>query len=114
MALRLVDLAGKERDAALVMGGAESGLLDAAVMRLDETARKIAQADAQTGAPAVVAAAGDTGALAPAVLLAPPLPKARFADDPGAWARDHWPLLTAVGVVVFSSIVLGAAVAGDR
>ena len=114
MALRLVDLAGKERDAALVMGGAESGLLDAAVMRLDETARKIAQADVQTGAPALVAAAGDTSALAPAVLIAPPQPKARFADDPAAWARDHWPLLTAVGVVVFSSIVLGAAVAGDR
>ena len=114
MALRLVDLAGKERDAALVMGGAETGLLDAAVMRLDEAARKIAQADAQSGAPAVVAAAGDTSALAPPVLLAPPQPKARFGEDPAAWARDHWPLLTAVGVVVFSSIVLGAAVAGDR
>ena len=114
MALRLVDLSGKERDAALVVGGAETGLLDAAVMRLDETARKIAQADAQAGTPAVVAAAGDTSALAPPVLISAPQPKARFGEDPAAWARDHWPLLTAVGVVVLSSIVLGAAVAGDR
>jgi len=114
MALRLVDLSGKERDAALVVGGAETGLLDAAVMRLDETARKIAQADAQAGTPAVVAAAGDTSALAPPVLISAPHPKASFAEDPAAWARDHWPLLTAVGVVVLSSIVLGAAVAGDR
>jgi hypothetical protein len=114
MALRLVDLSGKERDAALVLGGAESGLLDAAVMRLDESARKIAQADAQAGTPAVVAAAGDTSALAPPMLIAPPQPRASFSEDPAAWARDHWPLLTAVGVVVLSSIVLGAAVAGDR
>jgi hypothetical protein len=114
MALRLVDVTGKERDAALVMGGAETGLLDAAVMRLDESARKIAQAEAQAGTPAAVAPVGDTGRLAPAVLLTPPTPRPSLADDPVAWARDHWPLLTAVGVVVLSSIVLGAAVAGDR
>jgi hypothetical protein len=114
MALRLVDLAGKARDAAMVLGGAETGLLDAAVMRLDESARKIAQADDQAGSPAVVAAAGDTSTLAPPVLISPPLSKARFSEDPAAWARDHWPLLTAVGVVVLSSIILGAAVAGDR
>jgi hypothetical protein len=53
-------------------------------------------------------------ALAPPVLISPPLAKARFSEDPAAWARDHWPLLTAVGVVVLSSIILGAAVAGDR
>lgn len=113
MALRLIDTTGRERDAALVVAG-EAGLVDAAVMRLDESARKIVQAEVQAGTPPPAVAAGDTGALAPPVLLAPPPAKASFGDDPAAWARDHWPLLTAVGVVVFSSIVLGAAVAGDR
>jgi hypothetical protein len=113
VALRLIDANGQERDAVLVTAGAESGMIDAAVMRLDETARKLAQADAQSGAapPAAVQPGAD---LAPPVLLAQPAAKAKLTEDPAAWARDHWPLLTAVGVVVLSSIVLGAAVSSDR
>ncbi|HEY7376594.1 MAG TPA: hypothetical protein VIF57_30825 [Polyangia bacterium] len=112
--LRLIDANGQERDAVLVTAGAETGMIDSAVMRLDETARKLAQADVQSGAapPAPVAQPGAD--LAPPVLLAPPPAKAKLTEDPAAWARDHWPVLTAVGVVVLSSIILGAAVAGDR
>jgi hypothetical protein len=48
------------------------------------------------------------------VLIGQPTTKAKLNEDPAAWARDHWPLLTAVGVVLTSSIILGFAVAGDR
>jgi hypothetical protein len=112
--LRLIDANGQERDAVLVTAGAEAGMIDSGVMRLDETARKLAQADAQTGAQPPPAVAQPGADLAPPVLLAPPPAKAKLTEDPAAWARDHWPLLTAVGVVVLSSIILGAAVAGDR
>jgi len=96
-----------------VGAGAETGMIDSAVMRLDETARRLAQADQQSGAPPPVAA-GDPGALAPPVLIGQPATRAKLSEDPAAWARDHWPLLTAVGVVLTSSIILGFAVAGDR
>jgi hypothetical protein len=52
--------------------------------------------------------------LAPAVLLAAPPAKAKFGDDPAAWSRDHWPLLTAAGALVLSAFLLGIAVANDR
>jgi hypothetical protein len=113
IALRLVDDAGMQRDAALVRAGAEPGLLDAAVMRLDEQARRIAQVPAGD-APAPPTAAAPSGQLGPPVLLSEPRPKARFSDDPAAWARDHWPLLTAAGTLVLSAIILGAAVSSDR
>ena len=111
--VRLIDATGQERDAVLVTAAPESGMIDAAVMRLDETARRLAHADSQSGAPP--AATGDAGtALAPPVLIGQPVPKAKLTEDPAAWARDHWPLLTAIGVVVTSSIILGIAVSGDR
>jgi hypothetical protein len=111
--LRLIDANGQERDAVQVAAASEPGTIDSAVMRLDETARRLAQADAQTGTAAPAPAQPGTE-LAPPVLLTEPRPKAKLTEDPAAWARDHWPLLTAVGVVVLSSIVLGAAVSGDR
>jgi len=112
--MHLIDASGQERDAALlVSAGSQPGIIDSAVMRLDETARRLAQADAQSGALPPAPAAAD-GPLNPPVLLSQPASKAKLSEDPAAWARDHWPLLTAVGVVVLSSIILGAAVAGDR
>src|SRR5262252_491723 len=111
--VRLIDANGQERDAVLVTAASEPGTIDSAVMRLDETARRLAQADAQSGTPAPPATQPTTE-LAPPVLLAQPPAKAKLTDDPAAWARDHWPLLTAVGVVILSSIVLGAAVSADR
>jgi hypothetical protein len=112
--VRLIDANGQERDAVLATAGGETGMIDSAVMRLDETARKLAQADAQAGTAAPPAAAQPGSELAAPVLLAQPNAKAKLTEDPAAWARDHWPLLTAVGVVLLSSIVLGLAVSGDR
>ena len=66
-------------------------------MRLDETARRLAQTDAQSGKPAPPA--GRRPSLAPPVLVGQPPREGTLGDDPAAWARDHWPLLTAVGVV---------------
>ena len=34
--------------------------------------------------------------------------------NPAAWARDRWPLLTAVGVFALTVVVLGAVVGSDR
>jgi hypothetical protein len=82
------------------------------VMRLDEQARRIAVKPSDD-APAPPTPEAPPS-LAPAVLLTPPRTKATFSDDPAAWARDHWPLLTAAGTVVLSAIILGAAVASDR
>jgi hypothetical protein len=111
VALRLIDASGQERDAVVVTPGNEAGTIDSAVMRLDETARRLAHA----GAPSGASVAQPGSELAPPVLVGqPPPPRARLFDDPGAWARDHWPLLTAVGVVVVSSIILGAAVSADH
>ena len=103
--LRLVDLAGKKLDAALVStSGDEHGALDAAVMRLDEDARRIQQLEL-AGAPAPVPVAPQPDA-PPPVLAAPAPARAALEDDPASWARDHWPLLTAVGVVVGSALLL--------
>jgi hypothetical protein len=113
--LRLIDSNGQERDAVQVGAASEPGTIDSAVMRLDETARRLAQADAQAGTAAPTPAPAQPGTeLAPPVLLTEPRPKAKLTEDPAAWARDHWPVLTAVGVVLLSSIVLAAAVSGDR
>lgn len=119
--VRLVDAGtGALRDAALIAGSPEGGQLDAAVMRLDEEARRIALEE-QTAAgargaptPPPPAPAPAPVAMGPLQLLSQPPAKARFRDDPPAWARDHWPLLTAIGVVAVTAIVLSAAVSSDR
>jgi hypothetical protein len=106
--LRLIDLTGKQRDGALLSTtGDERGTIDAAVMRLDEQARRIVQLELGAGvvAPPVVATPAPPGT----ILLAPPRKRATFQEDPAAWARDRWPLLTAVGVVVGAAVVLGIA-----
>jgi hypothetical protein len=106
--LRLVDLTGAKRDGAFVSTtGDEKGSIDAAVMRLDEQARKLRQLEVTSGTP-IAAVPPPAGEEAP-VLLAPPPGKAKFSESPGLWARDHWPLLTAVGVVIGAAIVLGIA-----
>jgi hypothetical protein len=111
--LRLVDLEGKKRDAALVStSGDVLGTIDASVMRLDEEARRIVQMELANGtvvnSPGVVPP--QPGQPAP-VLIAPPRHKATLQEDPAAWARDRWPLLTAVGVLVGTAFVLTIAAA---
>ncbi|HEV3030461.1 MAG TPA: hypothetical protein VG319_02405 [Polyangia bacterium] len=109
--LRLVDLSGAKRDAALVSTTRdEHGALDAAVMRLDEEARRIQQVLLAGGAPPPVAVAAPPDTPAP-ILAAPPPARATFRDDPLAWARDRWPLMTAIGVVVGAALVLSVAAA---
>jgi hypothetical protein len=113
--LRLVDAAGVRRDAAIELLAGDGGALDAAVMRLDEQARRLDRGGATPMAPAVAATAPEAAmVLSPAVLVAPSPARPRLGENPGAWARDHWPLLTAVGAMVGTAVVLSIAVAGDR
>jgi hypothetical protein len=115
MELRLVDIAGLFHDSVNVAAVGEVGQVDAGVMRLDEQARRIQEMGlAPGGVPSVAPAPPPEPAPGPPVLLAPPPAKARFADDPAAWARDHWPLLTAAGVLLTAALILGISVASDR
>ena len=50
--VRLIDTTGQERDAVVLPPANEAGTIDAAVMRLDEAARRLVQAEAQAGTPA--------------------------------------------------------------
>lgn len=116
--LRLVDVMGVKHDSALIAPGAEHGQIDASVMRLDEQARRIAQlglAPGEVGGPPLPPEPASTATAPPPTLLAPP-PRApaTFQEDPAAWARDHWPLLTATGVVVLTALILTVTVAADR
>ncbi|MEP6654386.1 MAG: hypothetical protein ABJA82_13580, partial [Myxococcales bacterium] len=84
---------------------------------LDEQARTLDRTGAAPLGPhpssyASSAGAGDpsAAALPPPVLLPPSPAPVRFADDPVAWSRDHWPLLTAVGILVSTALVLSVTV----
>ena len=96
--ISLVDTrSGTRRDAALVATTGEAGQIDAAVMRLDEEARRVVleeQTSAGGAAPPPVASDPGVSSLGPPLLLTPAPTKMTFRDDPAAWARDHWPLLT--------------------
>jgi hypothetical protein len=113
--LRLVDIIGIRHDAAVVPLAGEKGAIDAAVMRLDEQARRIIKMGlGPSGEGPIAVSPPPSGESAPPLLTAPPPARATLRDDPGGWARDHWPLLTAVGVMVGAILVLGIAVAGDE
>ncbi len=117
LALRLVDAAGKRLDSSIEPLAGDAGTLDAAVMRLDEYARRLDRAGAGPIDPmaATTPTADPTAtALAPAVLVAPAPARPLFADNPAGWARDHWPLLTAVGVMLGAALVLSLSVSSDR
>ncbi|MES1165522.1 MAG: hypothetical protein ABUR63_07190 [Verrucomicrobiota bacterium] len=115
--LSLIDSAtAVPRDASLV-ATRERGQMDAAVMRLDEEARRLTLEQQQNGVgavPVAPVAAADGAALGPPLLLTPAGQKARLRDDPAAWARDRWPLLTAIGAFALTAVVLSAVVASDR
>jgi hypothetical protein len=105
--LHLIDAAsGERRDASVVPFAGEAGALDAAVMHLDEEARKLSMA----AAPAMAVPATD---LTVAAVPAGPPAAAPAAEPPGLWARKHWPLLTAIGAAVGTALVLSFAVASD-
>ncbi|MFL5308673.1 MAG: hypothetical protein ACJ8F1_25895 [Polyangia bacterium] len=116
--LSLIDSAtAVPRDASMVATARERGQMDAAVMRLDEEARRLTLEQQQNGGgavPVVPVPAADGAAMGPPLLLTPAGQKSHFREDPAAWARDRWPLLTAVGAFALTAIVLSAVVASDR
>ena len=116
LSLRLVDAAGARRDAAIEPIAGDESALDAAVMRLDEQARRLDRGRMPPVAPATATAMSDQAAtvIPPPVLVAPPPARARLGDDPAAWARDHWPLVTAVAALVGTALVLSIGVASDH
>jgi hypothetical protein len=116
LSLRLIDAAGARRDSAIEPLAGDAAGLDAAVMRLDETARRLDRGTAPAPTAVTALPAGDPTAttLPPPVLTHAPPPRPGLADDPLVWARDHWPLLTAVGVMIGAALVLSITVANDK
>ncbi len=136
--LALVDAAsGARRNATTVPALEDPAALDAALMRLDEEARKafvvaraapggVAQApssDARRGPgdeaarvdPAGAGSEGGGGGdgggrrLTLTTIEEGPPRGPSFERDPAGWARARWPLLTAVGVAIGAAIALGVA-----
>ena len=108
--LRLVDVTGIRHDATVVPLTGEPGAVEAGVMRLDEEARRIAHLGLAPGG-LDLAPSSSAPPMPPAVIVSPP-PAARptLRDNPGAWARAHLPLMTAVGALLGASLVLGLTV----
>jgi len=108
--LRLVDVTGIRHDATVVPLTTEVGAVEAATMRLDEEARRIEHLGLAPGGP--LQASPGTGPAEPPPLLISPPPATgpTLRDDPGAWARAHWPLCAAVGALVGASLVLALTV----
>jgi hypothetical protein len=136
LALRLVDLGGTRRDSAIAQLAGDDGALDAAVMRLDEQARRMGPGAAappgRSAAAAVASGAGDgtspllalpgvapgggepVSELPAPVLIAPGPARSSLREDPAGWSRQHWPLLTAVGVMLAATLILSVGVAADH
>lgn len=106
LTLRLVDAAGVRHDAVIQPLTGDPAGLDAAVMRLDEQARRLDQ----SGPGLATAPPPADASLPPPVLMSSPPGPARLSEDPAAWARDHWPVLTAVGVMLGAVVVLSLTV----
>jgi hypothetical protein len=133
LALRLVDLRGTRRDSAIAQLAGDDGALDAAVMRLDEQARRMGPSapppPERSAAPVATGAGNGTSALAlpgvapggetvsdlaAPVLIAPGPARSSLRDDPAGWSRQHWALLTAVGVMLAATLILSVGVASDH
>jgi hypothetical protein len=109
--LRLIQaLTATRRDSATVPAS-DASAFEAAVVHLEEIARK--ERFDQSKAAVLNAPALGQIALAPVEARATVSTGARLTESPGAWAKERWPLLTAVGVAVGSALVLGVLVAHD-
>jgi hypothetical protein len=108
--LRLIQTDGAvRRDSTTLPFPGEPGQIESAVMRLDEEARR-----ARMIQPALARPAPALGGIsvAPVVREVEPL-RADFSSNPRQWARERWPLLTAVGTAMMTALVLGLLVARD-
>ncbi len=113
--LRLIEAAGGvRRDSTTLPFPGDVGQLEAAVMRLDEHARRSRLT--QPAVTRVPAPALGAISVAPVVRELPDeaLRKPALRDDPRGWARARWPLLTAVGTAMVTALVLGLLVARDQ
>ena len=109
--LRLVDITGIRHDATVVPLTTELGSVDAAAMRLDEEARRIEKLGLAPGNNLEAPPPLEPGdAPAPVLTAVPPPAHPTLRDNPSAWAREHWPLVTAVATLVGASLVLGLTV----
>jgi hypothetical protein len=109
--LRLVEAAtGRRRDATTLAFPGDGAALVAAVMKLDQQARQ-ARFGEEHGVPAEPRRLEDL-AIAP-VPSAATVERSGLAEDPAAWARARWPLLTAIGVAAGTALLLGVMVARD-
>jgi len=112
LGLRLVDLQGHRVDASTITvdrAGA-NGALDAALMQLDNEARALVGAPTSPGAVMPPSAASGGTSTSPPPVLVSTAPKPTFSEDPLIWARDHWPVLAAVGAFVAVGLILTIAV----
>ncbi len=107
--LRLVDVTGIRHDATVVPLTTEPGAVDAATMRLDEEARRIEQLGLAPGS-SLASPPGASAAAPPLFAAVPPPAQPSLRDNPTAWARQHWPLVTAVGTLIGASLILGLTV----
>jgi hypothetical protein len=117
--LRLIESDGAtRRDSTTLPFPGEAGALEAAVMRLDEQARRVRlnkPSTTRVPAPALGAIS-----VAPVVREVEDgkyerfrASKPDFGTDPKGWAKARWPLLTAVSGAVVTALVLGLLVARD-
>ena len=92
----LVDITGIRHDATVVPLTGQEGSVDAAAMRLDEEARRIAHLGLAPGDGGPVT--DTSGTTTPPVMVVTPSPaRPTLRDDPAGWTREHWPLVAAVG-----------------
>lgn len=117
--LRLIESDGAtRRDSTTLPFPGDVGALEAAVMRLDEQARRV-----RLNKPSVTripAPALGAISVAPVVREVDDgqydrvrTRKPDFGTDPKGWAKARWPLLTAVSGAVVTALVLGLLVARD-
>jgi hypothetical protein len=108
--LRLLHAADAEQRDATVVPVADASALEAAVVHLDEIARKARFGERTTA----VISAPALGEIALAPVDGRPIAlQGRMTDSPRDWFKTRWPVLTAVGVAVGAALVLGVMVAHD-
>lgn len=108
--LRLIKVDGVQRlDALVASAHGDPAGFEAAVIRLDEIARR-REMESEHG----FKVGKDTElAVATVESRAPTQPPVVLQEDPSGWAEQHWPLLSAAGTAVALAIILGIAVSLD-